>query len=228
MRPPRYPSPPDDAGMANLDAHAARLLQVNAGRARELEWHGKTIRTAIWKERIDGPVTLRGVNVGGDDQADRSVHGGEDKAVYAYAIEDYEFWAATERCEIHPGLFGENLTVQGLDLRSALVGERWRVGTALLEVAQPRLPCFKLGIRVGDPEFPKRFQLALRPGAYLRIIENGILQAGDIVRVAVRPDHGITMAMMIESLREPAKALALLDAPQLPVGWRAGKGNVAK
>jgi hypothetical protein len=88
-------------------------------------------------------------------------------------MEDYEFWAGTEKFEVRPGLFGENMTLRNLDLGGAVIGERWRVGSALLEVAQPRLPCFKLGIRVGDAEFPKRFQLALRPGAYLRIIEEG-------------------------------------------------------
>lgn len=211
-----------------MDVEVSRLLQVNVGKARELEWQGRTIRTAIWKHRIDGPVALHGVNLAGDDQADRSMHGGEDKAVYAYAVEDYEFWAGAETFEVHPGLFGENLTVQGLDLRGAVVGERWRVGTALLEVAQPRLPCFKLGIIVGDPEFPKRFQSAIRPGAYLRIIEQGIVQAGDTIRVTVRPRHDVTLRLMIESLRDPAKALALLAAPQLPAGWRARAKKVSR
>ena len=208
--------------------YGARVLQVNVGTPRELEWHGKTIRTAIWKQGINGPVTLRGVNLAGDDQADRSVHGGEDKAVYAYAIEDYEFWAATETFAIHPGLLGENLTVQGLDLRGALVGERWRVGTALLEVAQPRLPCFKLGIRVGDPTFPKRFQAALLPGAYLRIVEQGTVQAGDSVRVTVRPNHEVTIGLMVDSLGDPSRASALLAASQLPAGWRAKALELSK
>jgi MOSC domain len=118
--------------MANVNGDAACVLQVNVGTSRGLEWQGRTIRTAIWKHRIDGPVALNGLNFVGDDQADRSVHGGEDKAVHAYAIEDYEYWAGTETFEVHPGLFGDNLPVQGLDLRGALVGERWRVGTALL------------------------------------------------------------------------------------------------
>jgi MOSC domain-containing protein YiiM len=197
------------------------VASVNVGRAQEVFWHGQTIRTAIWKQSVQGPVMLRGVNLVGDDQADRSVHGGEYKAVYAYSMEDYEFWATAGKFEVRPGLFGENLTLQGLDLSRAIIGERWRAGTALLQVTQPRLPCFKLGIRVGDPKFPKCFQLALRPGAYLRIIEEGMIEAGDSVQVLMRPDHQITIRFAAESVRDPAKARALLAAPELPPSWRA-------
>ena len=197
-----------------------RLISVNVGAGREVEWRGQTVRTAIWKHSVQGSVTLRGVHLVGDDQVDRSVHGGADKAVYAYAMEDYAFWAGTEEFEVHPGLFGENLTVRNLDLSGAVIGERWRVGTALLEVAQPRLPCFKLGIRVGDEEFPKRFQLALRPGAYLRIIEEGTLQAGDIVSMTLRPAHGVTVRFLAESVRDPLKARSLAVVPGLPAFWQ--------
>jgi MOSC domain-containing protein YiiM len=197
-----------------------QVISVNVGAIRELEWRGQTVRTAIWKHSIDGPVALRGVNIAGDDQADRTVHGGPDKAVYAYSIEDYDYWTKREAFEVGPGVFGENLTVQGLDLTGALVGDRWRVGTALLEVAQPRLPCFKLGIRVGDPRFLKRFQLAIRPGAYLRIIEEGVIQAGDRVHVIERPSHAVTMGLMVESVEDEAKARAIQAAPQLPENWR--------
>jgi MOSC domain-containing protein YiiM len=198
-----------------------QVISVNVGAIRELEWRGQTVRTGIWKHAVDGPVPLRGVNFVGDDQADRNVHGGADKAVYAYSIEDYDFWAKQETFEVGPSVFGENLTVQGLDLTSALVGDRWRVGTALLEVAQPRLPCFKLGIRVRDPRFLKRFQLAIRPGAYLRIIEEGAIQAGDRIDVVERPAHTVTMGLMVESVSDPAKARAIQVAPRLPENWRA-------
>ena len=197
-----------------------QVISVNVGAIRELEWRGQTVRTAIWKHSIDGPVALRAVNLAGDDQADRTVHGGPDKAVYAYSIEDYGYWTKHEAFEVGPGVFGENLTVQGLDLTGALVGDRWRVGTALLEVAQPRLPCFKLGIRVGDPRFLTRFQRAIRPGAYLRIIEEGVIQAGDRVYVVERPSHAVTMGLMVESLRDEAKARAIQAAPRLPENWR--------
>ena len=198
-----------------------QVTSVNVGAIREVEWRGQTVQTGIWKHSVDGPVALRGVNFVGDDQADRTVHGGADKAVYAYSIEDYEFWAKRERFAVGPTVFGENLTVQGIDLTSALVGDRWRVGTALLEVAQPRLPCFKLGIRVGDPRFLKRFQLAIRPGAYLRIIEEGAIQAGDRIEVVERPAHTVTMGLMVEAVWDPAKARAIQVAPPLPENWRA-------
>lgn len=198
-----------------------RVLSVNVGAVREVEWRGRMVRTGIWKESVgERAVALRGVNLEGDDQADRTVHGGADKAVYAYAMEDYRHWRELEGIAAHPALFGENLTVQGLDLRAALVGERWRVGSALLEIAQPRLPCFKLGIRLGDARFPKRFLAVERLGAYLRIIEEGEVRAGDAIRVVLRPDHGVTLGLMAGSLRDPGIAAALSAAPQLPESWR--------
>ena len=196
------------------------ILTVNVGGIREVESRGRVVHTGIWKKPVDGPVLVRGVNLAGDDQADRTVHGGPDKAVYAYAVEDYAYWGEREVFPVHAGVFGENLTVQGLDLGRAVVGERWQIGTALLEVAQPRLPCYELGIRVGDASFLRRFQAAIRPGAYLRIIEEGAVTAGDEVRVVSRPDHGVTIALMAESVTDPVKAQAIQAAPQLPAGWR--------
>lgn len=199
----------------------ACVLSVNVGPVREVEWRGKVVRTGIWKASVGlQAVALHGVNLDGDDQADRTVHGGVDKAVYAYAAEDYLFWSTEEGIETHPGLFGENLTIQGLDLGTALVGERWHVGSALLEVTQPRLPCFKLGIRMADAQFPKRFQSAGRLGAYLRIIEEGDVRATDVVRVIARPDHDVTLQLMAESLQHREKAPALLAAQRLPAFWQ--------
>lgn len=162
---------------------------------------------------------VHGVNLDGDDQADRTAHGGFDKAVYSYAVEDYRYWQETEELAVSPGLFGENLTVRGLDLRDAVVGERWRVGTTVLEVAQPRLPCFKLGIRVGDSGFPRRFQAAGRMGAYLRIIEEGMVAPHDPIEVISRPSHGITLRHMLDALGDRERLLALLRAPELPGFW---------
>jgi len=193
-----------------------RVLSVNVGGIRQAEWRGRQVTTGIWKYPVDGRVALHGVNFDGDDQADRSVHGGADKAVYAYAREDYDFWREEEGIETPPGLFGENLTVEGRDLSSALAGERWSVGSAVLEVAQPRLPCFKLGMRVGDPHFLKRFQAASRIGAYLRILQEGEVGADDPVRVTHRPGHGVTLRAMTESLRDRGKAAALLRVSRLP------------
>jgi MOSC domain-containing protein YiiM len=200
---------------------APRVVSVNVGSIREVAWHGTIVRTGIWKMPIgDRAVPVRGVNLAGDDQADRRVHGGSDKAVYAYAEEDYRYWADEEGVRTQPGLFGENLTVRGLELRNAVVGERWRIGTTLLEVAQPRLPCFKLGIRMDDPDFPRRFLAAARLGAYFRIIEEGELRAGDAIGVVDRPDHGITLGHMVEAMRDRGRAAALLRAPRLPDFWR--------
>ncbi|MFI5239899.1 MAG: MOSC domain-containing protein [Gemmatimonadales bacterium] len=198
-----------------------QLLAVNVGQVREVEWRGQRIRTGIWKSAVVGrPVAVAGVNCVDDDQADRAVHGGPDKAVYAYAVEDYEYWNAREGIETRVAMFGENLTVQGLDLRAALVGERWGVGTVELEIAQPRLPCYKLGIRLGDATFPKRFQSAGRLGAYLRIVREGEVTAGDDIIVTHRPSHGVTLGMMIEALHDRSKAEALKSVPDLPGFWR--------
>jgi MOSC domain-containing protein YiiM len=167
-------------------AAAATVASVNVGAVRIVEWPGQPVTTGIWKEPVDGPVRVRGVNLDGDDQADRSVHDGPDKAVYAYAQEDTAWWAARLARDLGPGSFGENLTTSGLDLADAVVSERWAVGSAVLEVSQPRVPCFKLGIRMGDGHFPRRFAEAARPGAYLRIVREGQVGAGDAIRILSR------------------------------------------
>jgi MOSC domain-containing protein YiiM len=147
---------------------SGKLLSVNVGSPREIEWLGRREATSIWKSPVDGRVPVRGVNVAGDDQADREVHGGPDKAIYAYAREDLDWWERELGREFEEGNFGENLTVSGVDVTGAVIGERWEVGSAVLEVAQPRIPCWKLGARMDDPSFPVHFAAAGRPGAYLR------------------------------------------------------------
>jgi MOSC domain-containing protein YiiM len=166
-------------------------------------------------------VPLRGVNLRGDDQADRTVHGGPDKAVYAYAVEDTEWWETELGRSLGPGSFGENLTVRGLPVSEAVIGERWAVGSALLEVCQPRLPCFKLGLRMGDPRFLKRFAKAGRPGAYHRVVQEGDIAAGDRIEVVSRPAHGVTSALVARALLgEPQLLAAALRAPELPADLR--------
>lgn len=199
---------------------AARVLSVNVGAVREVLWRDEVVSTAIWKRPVSGRIALRGVNLDGDDQADRTVHGGPDKAVYAYAREDYDAWRDRHGIITEPGLFGENLTVEGLDLRRAVIGERWTVGSTLLEVAQPRLPCFKLGIRMDDARFPKRFQAEGRMGAYLRIVREGDVAAGDAIAVVERPGHGVTLGDMVGALHDRSKAEALARVPGLPGFWR--------
>ena len=202
-----------------MNEQLPRVLSVNVGSVRTLEWRGRAITTGIWKQPVSGRIALRGVNFIGDDQADRTVHGGPDKAVYAYAREDYDYWRDEEQVETSPGLFGDNLTTEGLDLSHAVVGARWSVGSAVLEITQPRLPCFKLGIRLNDSHFPKRFMVARRMGAYLRIVKEGDVGARDAVRVTNTPEHGVTLSDMVEALRVPAKAAALRAVPRLPEFW---------
>jgi MOSC domain-containing protein YiiM len=174
-----------------------RLVSVNVGAIRELTSRGRLVRTGIWKEPVGSrAVRIGPINLDGDDQADRTVHGGVHKAVYAYAAEDYEYWSEHEGVVTSPGLFGENLTLTGVDLSLARVGERWQVGTALLEVTQPRLPCYKLGIRLGDSGFPRRFVAVARFGAYLRVMQEGEVRAGDAIRISPPTSDSITLREM--------------------------------
>jgi MOSC domain-containing protein YiiM len=197
------------------------LLAVNVAVPREIKRRGRPVRTGIWKFPVEGRVRVRGVNVEGDEQADRSVHGGPDKAVYAYAREDYDWWEGELGRVMDPGAFGENLTVAGIDVSGAEVGERWHVGGVLLEVSEPRLPCWKLGVKMDDPRFLKRFSKALRPGAYLRIVEEGELGAGDPIDLVERPGHGITMELLARAyLADHELAPEILAAPALSDGWR--------
>jgi MOSC domain-containing protein YiiM len=195
-----------------------RLLSVNVGRPRQVSVRrGRPVMSAIGKAPVSGRVRVAGVNVDGDDQADRSVHGGPDKAVYAYAREDSLWWAARLAREVGPGMFGENLTVEGVDVSGAVIGERWRIGTVELEVCQPRLPCFKLGVRFGDPRMLKLFGQAGRPGAYLRIVAEGELGAGDLVDITDRPAHGVTIAQVSRAIMLDETGLAAAAAaPELP------------
>jgi MOSC domain-containing protein YiiM len=203
-----------------VDLPHGAVVSVNVGGARAVERNGEPATTAIWKSPLAGRVRARGVNLDGDEQADRSVHGGYDKAVYAYAVEDTHWWETELGRGIGPGGFGENLTVEGLDLIASVVGERWDVGTAVLEVSEPRLPCWKLGLRMGDASFPRRFTRAARPGTYLRIVDEGEIGAGDEVRIVSRPDHGFTVGDIWRVYhRDRREAGALLDVPELGASW---------
>ncbi len=196
-----------------------RVVSVNVGGVRTVAWRHRQVTTAIWKHPVEGRVPVRGVNLAGDDQADRRVHGGDDKAVYAYATEDYDWWSSTTGV-LEPGTFGENLTTAGLDLGACHIGDRWQVGSAVLEVAQPRQPCFKLGIRMGDDEFPGRFAAAGRPGAYLRIVTPGEVAAGDEIVVVPTDVPAVrVVSLTADPIAEEVLRLAVAD-PRVPVGWR--------
>ena len=198
------------------------LLSVNVAAPREIEWLGRRATTSIWKEPVEGRVPVGSTNLAGDLQADLRFHGGPDKAVYAYTREDYDWWAEQLGSPLADGTFGENLTLAGVDITGAVVGERWRIGSALLELTGPRIPCWKLGARMEDAEFPVYFAAAGRPGAYLRVIAEGELGAGDEVDVVNRPSHGLavgTVAQIYHGDRE--RCAELLRAPELGEEWRA-------
>src|SRR3954447_8684854 len=206
----------------------ARVVSVNVGRPQEIaSRRGRPLRSAIFKSPVEGRVRVEGVNLAGDDQADRSVHGGPEKAVYAYAREDIDWWENIHG-DLPNGCFGENLTTQGVDVSGAIIGERWQIGTVVLEISQPRLPCSKLGIRFGDGRMVKAFAKASRPGGYLRILEEGELGLGDEVTILSRPDHGITLALCSDAvLKDRSLAPRVLNAPQLSYELRRDLAEAA-
>ncbi len=203
-----------------------RILAVNVGRVREFEYNGRPAKSAIWKSPVAGRIAARGVNLDGDDQADRKAHGGPDKAVYAYAIEDVRWWEQELGRSLQYGEFGENLTTEQIDVNGALVGEHWEIGTAVLEVSEPRVPCWRLGVRMKDKMFPRRFTEALRPGAYLRIVIEGEVGDGDEIRVVDRPEHDLTIGDVFRIYsRDRDEVERLVAVPQMSENWRRWAEN---
>lgn len=199
---------------------ASELLSVNVSAVSTVNAGNGPVVTGMFKQPVTGPVALRGVNLDGDEQADRRVHGGPDRAAYAYASEDYAWWETELARTLGPGKFGENFTVRGLDVSGARIGEEWQIGTAVVRVTSPRVPCFKLALAMDDPHFIKRFAHALRPGAYLRIICEGEVASGDTIAIRSRPAHDLTIATMAQIvLFERTRARELLVA-DLPSNWR--------
>ena len=200
---------------------AGRVLSVNVGTVREFEYGGRPARSGIWKSPAVGRIAVRGVNLAGDDQADRKAHGGPDKVVYAYAVEDARWWQQQIGRTLGYGEFGENLTTEGIEVNDALIGERWLIGTALLEISEPRIPCWRLGARMNDPAFPRRFTEALRPGSYLRSVVEGGVGAGDEIRVVERPAEGLTVRDVFRIyIRDRDEAERLLTAPRMSESWK--------
>jgi MOSC domain-containing protein YiiM len=204
-----------------MPTSVATVLSVNVGRAREFDYNGRPAKSAIWKSPVAGRVAARGVNLEGDDQADRKAHGGSDKAVYAYAIEDARWWQEELGRPLQYGEFGENLTTEGVAVNDALVGERWAIGTAVFEVSEPRIPYWRLGVRMNDQLFPRRFTEALRPGTYLRLIVERDVGAGDEIRVVGRPDHDVTIRDVFRIYtRDREEVEHLLTVPRMSESWR--------
>lgn len=199
----------------------ARVVSVNTGRPKAIEGNGRQAISAIVKTPVIGRVSVRGVNIEGDDQADREAHGGPVRAIYAYASEDYAWWETELGHSIAPGTFGENLTTQGLDVNNARVGEQWRVGSVLLQVTTPRVPCFKLAMRMNDKAFVKKFGAALRPGPYLTIVEPGEFAQGDSIEITHVPAHALSVREAFRIYLFERSRLAELLVPELPETWRS-------
>jgi MOSC domain-containing protein YiiM len=173
------------------------VISVNVAELRTLTRRGRELPTGLWKLPVKGAVEVRPLGLEGDIQADRRVHGGFDKAVYSYAIEDVEWWEEELGRELGRGFFGENLTLRDVDVSGARIGERWEIGSTLLEVSEPRRPCWKLQTKVGEARFVKRFAQAGRPGAYLRVLEAGKLRAGDAVVITPGPPEAPLISALV-------------------------------
>jgi MOSC domain-containing protein YiiM len=188
-----------------VSSHPARVASVNVGLPRDEEWAGSLRRTAIDKRPVTGSVEVGLLGLAGDEVADTKHHGGTYQAVYAFAREDLDRWGEELGRPLRDGMFGENLTTTGIDVNEALLGERWRIGSVLLEVVSVRIPCsvFKnwLGLHGCDAaRWQMRFTAAGRPGPYLRVLEPGALAVGDEIVVEHRPDHDVTVSTMFRAL----------------------------
>ncbi|GAB4006315.1 MOSC domain-containing protein [Nocardioides ultimimeridianus] len=191
----------------------ARIVSVNVGRSVEVDWAGSVGRSSIDKRPVDGPVAVGPLGLEGDSVSDVDHHGGLDQAVYAYAREDLDFWVGELQQPIPPGQFGENLTTEGIGLNAAIVGTRLRIGTALLEICSIRTPCntfkgWQGASGYDDTHWVKRFMQARRPGPYLRVLEPGLLAAGDEITIETVPGHGVSVVDLFVALN--------LDHSRLP------------
>ena len=209
-----------------------QLLSVNVGLPKDVSWHGKTVHTGIWKYPVDGPNQVRRLNIDGDGQGDLAGHGGENRAVFVYQIESYRYWQSElGRDDFEYGQFGENFTVSGLADDQVRIGDRYQIGEALFEVTQPRVTCYRVGIRLDEPRMPSLLVSHHRPGFYFRVLREGTVRAGDeIVRVTAGPED-MTVAEIDGLLYLPGhpreRVLTALRIPALPEGWKASFRAIA-
>src|SRR6266480_1313424 len=203
-----------------------RLLSVNVGLPRDIVWREKTVHTAIWKDPVQGRRMVRRLNIDGDGQGDLQGHGGEHRAVFVYQIESYRYWQdRLGRSDFTYGQFGENFTIDGLPDQEVCIGDRYRIGQALFEVTQPRVTCYRVGIRMNEPQMAALLVAHGRPGFYLRVLEEGQVEAGDeIVQVGVGPGR-MTVFEINALLYMPGHPRSQLERalriPALPAGWRS-------
>lgn len=205
-----------------------KLISVNVALPAELQYGQGSIKTGIFKHPVSGPVRVGRYNLEGDGQADLDNHGGLHKAVYAYSTDHYAYWReALGRDDMAWGQFGENLSIAGLDEAERCIGDRLQIGSALFAVSQPRVPCYKLGIRFGDEHMPRMFSQAALTGFYLRVEREGVLQAGDAVDVIARGNPRVAVKPLFEAYMNRGGADAArileraLDVPELSPEWRA-------
>jgi ferredoxin-NADP reductase/MOSC domain-containing protein YiiM len=201
------------------------LVSVNVGMPADTTWRGKTVRTGVYKSPVAGPVMVRRLNIDGDGQGDLNGHGGEQRAVMVYQTESYDYWSRfLRRDDLQPGNFGENFTITGLGDDEVCVGDRYAIGDAEFEVTQPRVTCFRVGMRMGEPDMPNLLVAHHRPGFYFRVITEGRVQAGDAIVRTRRGRHELTVADIDALLYLPDRDADLLrravDLPALSPGWQ--------
>ena len=207
------------------------LLAVCVGLPKDVAWQNRTVRTGVWKEAVEGPRMVRRLNIDGDGQGDLQGHGGEQRAVMVYQIDSYRYWERTlGREDFVYGQFGENFTVDGLADDEVCIGDRYRIGTAVFEVTQPRVTCYRVGIRLNEPRMPALMVSHRRPGFYLRVLEEGLVEAGDQITLLARGPEGMTVAEMDGLLYLPGHApeelARALRIPALSPGWQKSFGEM--
>jgi MOSC domain-containing protein YiiM len=202
-----------------------QVVSVNVGLPREVIWKGMRIQTGIFKDRVDRPVTISKLNLAGDRQVDLTVHGGAEKAVYAYPAEHYEYWRNRPDVPFSWGKFGENLTTEGLMEDALCVGDRLRVGSAVLMVTQPRMPCYKLALRFDRDDMIKRFLTSQRSGFYFSVIEEGEVCAGSDVEILSRDPRRVTVVdiarLYLGQAHDPELIHRAMNVSALPQNWKA-------
>lgn len=207
------------------DVATARLVSVNVGMPADVTWRGNTVHTGVYKSPVAGPVMVRRLNIDGDGQGDLGGHGGEQRAVMVYQTESYDYWSEfLARDDLEPGSFGENFTITGLADDQVCIGDRYAIGEAEFEVTQPRVTCFRVGMRLGEPDMPNLLVAHHRPGFYFRVITEGHVQAGDPIVRTRRGRHELTVADIDALLYLPRRDSGLLrkavDVPALSPGWQ--------
>jgi MOSC domain-containing protein YiiM len=202
-----------------------KLISVNVGLPRDVDWQGKLVRTSIWKNPVEGRIRVSKLNLEGDRQSDLSVHGGADKAVYAYPSEHYSYWRSQlPDVDLPWGAFGENLTIEGLSEDHVRIGDRVQIGSAEFIVTQPRMPCFKLGIRFNRMDMVKRFLKSKRTGFYFAVLREGDVAAGDPILIEDGQEGRLTITDIVNLYTVDSENQELLrratELPALPDGWK--------